>query len=232
MSIRNQDAERISVVLCARNEAEGIAGLIAEVRNYASEVIVVDGHSTDDTKAVSAKAGARVFEDSGKGKGSGYLKGYEEARNDVIVLMDADGSHDPAEIPVMAGPILEGRAHMVVGSRHRGGSDEWGGDMETFLRAAGAGWLSVVINWRWKTNLTDVLNGYRAVSRETARKVPLKALDFDVEQHMIVQYLKRGYKVVEVRSHEYLRRWGRSKLPTYRKAYLFFWRLFLDVITP
>jgi hypothetical protein len=95
----------------------------------------------------------------------------------------------------------------------------------------GSGFLSVVINARWKSNLTDVLNGFRAARRSAAVKVPLHAVDFDVEQHMIVQFLKCGYRVTEVRSHEYCRKWGESKLPTYRKAYLFFWRLFLDLVS-
>ena len=73
--------------------------------------------------------------------------------------------------------------------------------------------------------------GFRAVRRSAAVKVPLHAVDFDVEQHMIVQFLKCGYRVTEVRSHEYCRKWGESKLPTYRKAYLFFWRLFLDLVS-
>jgi len=95
----------------------------------------------------------------------------------------------------------------------------------------GSGLLSVAINARFKTNLTDVLNGLRTTRREVALQVPLRADDFDIEQHMIVQYLKHGRRVTEVRSHEYCRRWGKSKLPTYRKAYLFFWRLFLDLAT-
>jgi hypothetical protein len=94
----------------------------------------------------------------------------------------------------------------------------------------GSGFLSVVINWRWATHLTDVLNGFRAVRRDVATAVRLRAVDFDVEQHMICQYRRHGHRVTEVRSHEYRRRWGKSKLPTYRKAYLFFSRLALDLL--
>ena len=62
-------------------------------------------------------------------------------------------------------------------------------------------------------------------------QIPLRVVDFDVEQHMIVQFLKAGCRVTEVRSHEHCRKWGHSKLPTYRKAYLFFWRLFVDLVS-
>lgn len=145
--------------------------------------------------------------------------------------MDADGSHEPSDIPVLVEPIIKNMADLVIASRHRGGSDEWGGDVTTYLRHIGSGFLSIVINSHWKTNLTDVLNGFRAARRDIAVKIPLRAMDFDVEQHMIVQFLKYGYRVTEVRSHEYCRKWGASKLPTFRKAYLFFWRLFLDLVT-
>lgn len=223
---------RISVVVPAKNEAEGIEQIVEGAARYADEVIVIDGHSTDRTAELAEKAGAGVWRDNGRGKGAAYQLGIEKARGEVIVFMDADGSHDPADIPKIAEPILCGECEMVIGSRHRGGSDEWKGDLDTWLRAVGSGFLSVVINYRWKSNLTDVLNGFRAIRRDVAIRVPFFATDFDIEQHMIVQVLKCGYCVTEVASHERCRQWGRSKLPTFRKAYLFFWRLFLDIITP
>ncbi|MFC1807297.1 glycosyltransferase family 2 protein [Candidatus Omnitrophota bacterium] len=223
--------DSISVILCTKNEAGGIQELVQSVKPYANEVIVIDGHSTDNTAELAKKAGAKVWQDNGKGKGDAYAVGIQKATGDVIVLMDADGSHDPRDIPVLAEPIVNNESDLVIGSRHKGGSDEWAGDLDTYLRAIGSGFLSVIINYRWKTALTDVLNGFRALSRASALKVPLYANDFDIEQHMIVQYRKHGHRVMEVRSHEFCRRWGESKLPTFRKAYLFFWRLFLDLVT-
>jgi hypothetical protein len=102
--------------------------------------------------------------------------------------------------------------------------------LDTWLRSIGSGFLSVIINRRWGTRITDCLNGFRAIRRDVALKVPFRADDFDIEQHMIVQVARHGYKVAEVASHEYCRGWGQSKLPTFRKAYLFFWRLFLDML--
>jgi dolichol-phosphate hexosyltransferase len=221
----------ISVIICARNEAGGIGHLVASVKPYCEEIVVVDGHSGDETAALAEQAGARVVLDNGRGKGDAYQVGIRETVGDIQVFMDADGSHDPAEIPHIVQPIKDDRADLVIGSRHRGGSDEWQGDLNTWLRAMGSGFLAVVINARWKSNLTDVLNGFRAARRAVALQVPLHAVDFDIEQHMIVQFLKYGHRVTEVSSHEYCRKWGKSKLPTYQKAYLFFWRLFLDLVT-
>jgi dolichol-phosphate hexosyltransferase len=219
----------VSVLICAKNEAEGIRQIIESVQPYATEVIVIDGHSTDSTAASARAAGAKVWLDNGRGKGDAYKVGIAKATGDVIVFIDADGSHDAKDIPALAAPIEKNEADLVIASRHKGGSDEWQGDFNTFLRHMGSCVLSIAINWRWKASLTDVLNGFRAARREALLKVRLSALDFDIEQHMIAQFLKGGFRVVEVQSHEYCRKWSESKLPTYRKAYLFFWRLFLDL---
>lgn len=225
------DNVSVSVIICAKNEAGGIQQVIESVKPYSGEILVIDGHSTDNTAELAEAAGARVYEDHKKGKGDAYQVGIQKATGDVLVFVDADGSCDPSDIPLLVSPIAQNEADLVIASRHRGGSDEWGGDLNTYLRSIGSGFLSVVINSRWKSNLTDVLYGYRAARRKAALKVPLRAVDFDIEQHMIVQFLKHGYRVTEVRSHEYCRKWGQSKLPTYRKAYLFFRRLFLDLVS-
>ncbi len=220
----------ITLILCARNEAGNITKVIENSRQYVSEIIVVDGHSTDETAERARVAGAHVYSDHGKGKGDAYKVGLAHATRDIVVFMDCDGSHDPADIPKIAEPIVRDKADFVIGSRHRGGSDEWQGDLNTWLRAIGSGFLSVVINARWKSDLTDVLNGFRGGRRDRITGITLRANDFDIEQHMIVQYLKSGLRVTEVASHEYERAWGKSKLPTFKKAYLFFGRLFLDLI--
>jgi dolichol-phosphate mannosyltransferase len=220
----------VSVLICAKNEAEGISRIIESVKPYATEIVVIDGHSSDATADIARAAGAKVWLDNGRGKGDAYKVGIEKASGDVVVFIDADGSHDANDIPVLVAPIGRNEADLVIASRHKGGSDEWQGDFNTFLRHMGSCVLSIAINMRWKANLTDVLNGFRAARREALLKVRLSALDFDIEQHMIAQFLRSGFRVVEVQSHEYCRTWGESKLPTYRKAYLFFWRLFLDML--
>ncbi len=221
----------ISVIICTKNEAGGIANLIHEASKFSQEVIVIDGHSSDGTADLAKQAGAKVWQDNGKGKGAAYKLAIQKASGDILVFIDGDGSHETKDIPVLAEPILNNKADLVIASRHKGGSDEWRGDLNTYVRHLGNGILSISMNYRWKANLTDVLNGYRALRKDIALKIPLRPDGFDIEQHMIAQFLKYGFRVVEVPSHEYCRAWGESKLPTYQKAYLFFWRLFLDLIT-
>lgn len=222
--------ETITIVIPTKNEAGGIAGIVQSVKPYVDEVLVVDGRSSDATPDLAREAGARVLEDQGGGKGDAVKLGLVQARGDIIVLMDADGSHDPSAIPRLLEPIQNGQFDLVIGSRHKGGSDEWHGDLDNFLRAVGGGIVTLAMNYRWNVRITDALNGFRAIRKSVAVDLNLTARDFDIEQQMVARCLRKKYRVTEVASHEYCRQWGGSKLPTYRKGYLFLGRLFLDLL--
>lgn len=221
----------ITLILPAKNEAEGIASVIEVCRPYVDEIIVVDGHSTDGTFEVASQAGAdRVILDNKTGKGGAYKVGVAHARYENIVFMDADGSHDPSVIPAMVAGLRNGTSDLVVGSRIRGGSDELHGDFDNFLRALGSGIITASINWRWDASITDALNGFRAVKKSVFLRLEMKCNDFDIEQHMLCQALRKGFRVAEIPAHESCRKWGKSKLPTFKKAHLFLWRLFRDLL--
>lgn len=219
---------KISAVIPARDEEETVADIVGRAKPHADEVLVVDGHSTDRTREEAQAAGARVISDHGLGKGDGYKTGLAAARGEVVVFLDADGSHDPADIPLLAGPVLAGDMDMVIASRWRGGSEDVHPNLAHFIRDLGGNFLSMAISWRFKVEVTDCLNGFRAIRRESALSLGLEADDFDVEHEMVMKALKHGLRVGEVGSHEYARAGGRSKLPTFRKAHKFFIRLFRE----
>ncbi len=222
---------RVSVVIPARNEEDGIANLLAETKPFCDEILVVDGHSTDNTREVSAKAGAKVVLDNGRGKGDALRVGIAHATGGILVFMDGDGSHDPRDIPRLIVPILDSKADLVVASRQLGGTDEFDGSLDTYLRTVGAGLITVVMNYRWNVRLTDCLNGFRAIRRSVATSLELTANGFDIEQQMVARCLRRGFRVAEAPSHEFARKWGQSKLPT-RFGYKLLWRLAVDIVVP
>lgn len=203
---------RISVIIPAKDEGKFIGELISGCLKYSNDIVVVDGHSRDDTRKIASGMGVRVYLDNKKGKGDGIRLGISKAKNEVIVFIDADGSHDPDDIPRLAGPILEGRADHVTGSRMRGGSDELHGDIGKFTRMVGSDIVTLGINYRFGVDLTDSQNGFRAIKRKVALDLDLKEDITTIEQEMIIKTLKKGYRMAEVPAHEYARKYGVSHI--------------------
>lgn len=221
--VKRQMEKKITISISTKNEEKTIEEIITKCLLNAEEILVVDGHSTDNTRILAAKLGARVILDHGKGKGDGIRVGIKEARGDIIVFIDADGSHDPADIPKLIQPILEDKADMVVGSRGKGGSDELHGDVEKLLRMIGSDIILIGINRRWKVNLTDSQNGFRAIKTEVARQLNLKENITTIEQEMTMKCLKKGFKISEVPTHEYERRHGKSVIKLKKVWFRYIW---------
>ena len=208
--------DKISIVIPALNEGQGIRGIVEKSLAHSSEVLVVDGHSGDGTAEQAAAAGATVFQDSGEGKGAAVRLGIEKASREIVVLMDADGSHEPDDIPELVQPILDGHVHMVIASRILGGSEDYFLDFNNLVRQVGGQLTTCLVNMKFHVRLTDIHNGFRAISRQVATDLKLSSRQFEIEEEMVIRCLKKKYKICEVSSHEYARKWGASKLPTYK----------------
>ena len=165
----------VTVVIPTKNEEGLIAEIIDATRPHATEILVVDGHSTDRTREIASAKGARVVLDAGRGKGEALRRSFVEARHDILVFIDADGSHEPKDIPLLVEPIRRGEAELVIASRTRGGSDELHGTAEQLLRYIGSQLIMLAINYRWRVRLTDSQNGFRAIRRDVARALQLKS---------------------------------------------------------
>jgi dolichol-phosphate mannosyltransferase len=213
----------VKVIIPVRNEGRNLGVLLSKYAEMKLpyEVIVVDGHSTDDTVKVAESFGARVIPDNGKGKGAGIRHAIETVDADVFVFMDGDNSHDCREIPSLVQPILDGEADHVSGSRVRGGSDELFGDFNNFMRAVGNYVITAGINMRFKTRLSDAENGFRAIRASVARSLNLKENIHTIEQEMIIKTLRKGYRIVERPTHEFSRLHGDSSISLRRVAVRF-----------
>lgn len=165
----------------------------------------MDGHSADSTRTVAEDAGAIVYMDRGRGKGAAIRQSLELTDADVVVFMDADGSHDPSHIPRLVLPVVRGDADLCVGSRFAGGSDELSATVAQLIRTMGNISINIAINRRWNQNLTDTLNGFRAVSRRAVLTCGLRENRHTIEQEMVMKMLGHGYTVMNIPAHEYSR---------------------------
>ncbi|MDQ3725140.1 MAG: glycosyltransferase family 2 protein [Actinomycetota bacterium] len=181
------------------------------------EVILVDGNSKDRTVEVAREAypEIRVTTQSGRGKGDAFRTGFAAVTGNLIVMLDADGSADPAEIPRFI-EALEAGADFAKGSRYM----EGGGSADiTKLRSLGNSVLSGTANMLHGTHFTDLCYGYNAF---WARCLPFISLDvpgFEVETLINLRIAGAGMKITEVPSYEKERISGQSNLKTFRDGF-------------
>jgi glycosyltransferase involved in cell wall biosynthesis len=200
----------VSVVIPAMNEAENLPYTFSRLPEGLHEVILVDGHSHDDTVAVAKRLrpNVRVVTQSGKGKGNAMADGFAACTGEIIVMLDADGSTDPAEIPRFVSALCN-CADFVKGSRFA-----QGGSSADITRARGLGnhVLRTIVNTLYGTSYTDLCYGYNAF---WARCLPYMRVDcdgFEVETLINVRIAKAGLIVHEVPSYENVRLHGTSNL--------------------
>src|SRR3989338_1304195 len=221
--------DKFSVIIPTRNEEKTIEEIIKQASKYCNDIIVVDGHSKDKTREIASSLKAMVVLDDKKGKGAALKIAASHSNMDIILFIDADGSHEINDIPKLVKPILDGKADLVIASRMLGGSDELHGTISNFLRNLGSNLVQLAINYRFNVRLTDCENGFRAIKRDVFNKLDLKANDFDIEEEIVLKSLKKKYRIMEIPSHEYERKFGKSQLSLLKIGYKFIYRLIINM---
>ncbi|RZT18518.1 glycosyltransferase involved in cell wall biosynthesis [Mycobacterium sp. BK558] len=204
----------VSLVIPVKNEARNISWVLEQIGDDISEVILVDGNSTDATliTARSCRPDIKVVAQEGVGKGSALRTGFLAATGDIIVMMDADGSMAPAEIKHYLHFLSHGY-DFVKGSRFIPG----GGSLDiTPFRRAGNRFLLGVFNTLYRAQLTDLCYGFCAFHRRYLDLLALSATGFEIEAEMVVRSMQAGLRVAEVPSLELPRRAGKSNLHSVR----------------
>jgi glycosyltransferase involved in cell wall biosynthesis len=216
----------VSVIIPALNEARNLPHVLGRLPEGIDEVILVDGRSTDDTVAVARRLrpDVRVVEQTRKGKGNALACGFDAATGDIIVMIDADGSTDPAEIPRFVDALVAG-SDFAKGSRFIAGG---GSDDITPVRRLGNWFLNALVNVAYRTSYTDLCYGYNAFWRHCLADMRLDAGDraepgdmqwgdgFEIETIINVRVARVGLRIAEVPSFEQPRLHGDSNLSAVR----------------
>ena len=215
---------RVSVVVPTRNEARNLPHVLTAIPEDVHEVVLVDGHSTDDTVEVAraVRPGIVVTHQTRRGKGNALAVGFAAVTGDVVVMLDADGSADPAEIEAFVGALVAG-ADFAKGTRFAlgGGSDDITG-----IRRLGNAFLNGLVNVLFGTRYTDLCYGYNAFWADLVPVMDLPATDlpgltaadkiwgdgFEIETLINVRVAAAGAVITEVGSVERPRIHGESNL--------------------
>ena len=203
---------KVSLLIPTLNEEGCIGRVLQEVpRDAVDEIVVIDGHSKDRTEQ-EVKANMRPEDkfvvQKGKGYGAAFLEGFEVATGDVLIMMDADGSHNPSDIPKLVERVRRGGEYVMASRYAPGGHSE----DDTIIRWFGNRMFTLMTNMVHGTRVTDSLYLFTAITRDGLRKLKLTSPGFEFCTEIVVKAHRAGLKFDEVPALERARYAGRSKV--------------------
>jgi glycosyltransferase involved in cell wall biosynthesis len=212
MLFNGKRVPRISVVIPTLNEEKNLAHVLPKIQEWVDEVVLVDGYSSDQTINVARELfpTVRIVMQEGRGKGSALRTGFAAATGDIIVMLDADGSTDPSEIPLYVGALLAG-ADFAKGSRFLQGGGTKDMPIHRKLGNLAFVWMVRVL---FGGKYTDLCYGYNAFWKRVVPQLDLNCTGFEIETMMNIRALKAGLQITEVPSFEFPRVHGVGRLQT------------------
>ena len=215
---------QVTVIIPTLNEVESLPRVLPKIPPGISEILIVDGHSQDNTVKVAKQMcpQARIIYQQGKGKGDALRTGFEHATGEIIITLDADGSMDPGEITRFIEPLMNGY-DFVKGSRFIGGRNTT--DMPRH-RVLGNRIFVMITNILFGTRYTDLAYGYNALSKRRVEKLKLSSTGFEIETEMNIKAKKAGLRICEVASFESTRLNGKGKLRSFSDG----WRILKTIL--
>lgn len=217
LNVNDRKQPKISVVIPTMDEEKNLPHVLPYIPEIVDEVIIVDGRSKDRTVEIARelRPDVKIVLQTGKGKGNALRAGFAAATGDIIVMLDADGSTDPREIPAYVGALMAG-ADFAKGSRFiQGGGTA---DME-LLRRMGNWGLTMVVRVLFTNQYSDLCYGYNAFWKRVLPKLHLDSDGFEIETQMNVRAIQAKLRITEVPSFESERVFGESHLQTWRDGF-------------
>jgi glycosyltransferase involved in cell wall biosynthesis len=215
----------VTFLIPAYNEGGTIATVIEQVQAlpFAKQVIVIDDGSTDGTaEVVEALDGVLLLRQANRGKGAAVRAGIPHAEGEIVVIQDADLEYDPADVPALIEPILDGRADVVYGSRLSGGRPQ---RAYLFWHRVGNRFLSLVAGVLFNTTLSDMETGYKAFRRDVLASLDLRENGFGIEPEVTGRICKQRLRIYELPVSYYGRTYDEGKKITWRDGFRALWVL-------
>lgn len=193
----------LSVIIPCYNEIDTIEQVVQSVLDVIGEegeIIIVDDYSTDGTRElleqkISASVSRIILQDTNQGKGAALRAGFAAAGKDIVIVQDADFEYDPRDYEVVIGPILNGQADVVYGSRFMGHRPH---RVLYFWHRVGNGLLTFLSNMFTNLNLTDMETGYKAFRREVIQSITIEEDRFGFEPEITAKIARGHYRIYEV----------------------------------
>jgi len=225
---------KITIIIPAKNEEHTIGKVLDKILLSfgADNVVVIVDEAADRTVEIAKQKNVKAMVSGRKGKGSAIKFAIDKIICDILVFIDADGSHEPEDIPKLIQPILDDEADLVIASRMEGGSEELSGSLNNTLRCVGNIVSSGIINFIWGKGdriIADCQNGFRAIKKGVANQIKLKEDSFAIEQEMVIKCIKMGFRIREVPSYELKRQYGNSRVSCTRMLPIYMWCLIKNI---
>jgi glycosyltransferase involved in cell wall biosynthesis len=208
---------KVTVLICALNEEESLAHVLPRIPGWVNEVLLVDGHSTDDTVAVAKKLqpNIRVLQQPGKGKGDALRYGMSQAEGEIIVTLDGDGQTDPGEMHRFVDAIQQGY-DFAKGTRFRRPFSR----ARPIHRILGNWTIALTFNLLFFRLYTDLCSGYNAFRKESIRAIDFFHPDGLADEPLLLaRVCKAGLSIVEVAHRDPPRLAGVSKSPSWGQGF-------------
>jgi glycosyltransferase involved in cell wall biosynthesis len=207
----------VTVLICALNEEGNLPFVLPKIPGWINEILLVDGHSSDNTTTVAKqlRPEIKILFQPNKGKGDALKYGIQQASSDIIVTLDADGSTNPEDLPRFLSPLLNGY-NFAKGTRLAHGRPP---NMARH-RWIGNKILAITSNILIGTKYTDICSGYNAFWRSAFMNLNLNHNGFEMEQEMLIKAKKAGLKVVEVYHNDSGRLGNSSKVSVVKQGLL------------
>ena len=219
-----QPLNLLSIVVPAKNESKNLEFILPILKRYSDDIIVVDGHSNDNTKFQCEINKVRFVLDNKLGKGDAQRVGANLVKNNIIIFFDSDGSHDHEDIKILYNKIYNDDADLVICSRKQGGSYDLTSNISFigFVRSVGCDFLSLIFNKIFKTKYTDILYSLRAIKKDKFSEIGTTENGFGIEIDILIKSIKKNLNIIEIPSREKSRVYGKSKLNTIVGLYFIF----------